>query len=74
MVPTNADRVLGMTARVTETIENQYGQGAVYVDGKTWSARSAGGERILRDQEVEVTAMEGVKLIVRPLESGSDKS
>lgn len=73
-VPTNADRVLGMTARVTETIENQYGQGAVYVDGKTWSARSAGGERIPRDQEVEVAAMEGVKLIVRPLESGSDKS
>lgn len=67
VVPTNADRVLGMTAQVTETIENRYGQGAVYVDGKTWSARSADGERIPQGQQVEVTAMEGVKLIVRPM-------
>ena len=40
-VPTNADRVLGRTARVTETIDNDSASGAVYVDGKTWTARSA---------------------------------
>ncbi len=65
VVPTNADRVLGMTAQVTETIENSYGQGAVYVDGKTWSARSADDTRILQGAAVVVTAMEGVKLIVK---------
>lgn len=35
--PTNADRVLGQTARVTETIDNTVPTGAVYADGKTWS-------------------------------------
>ena len=33
-VPTNADRVLGRTARVTETIDNDSASGAVYVDGE----------------------------------------
>ncbi|MDE7262625.1 MAG: NfeD family protein [Oscillospiraceae bacterium] len=65
MVPTNADRVLGMEARVTETINNEYPTGAVYVDGKTWTARSADGEVIPKGETVEVQWMEGVKLIVR---------
>ena len=37
-VPTNADRVLGQTAKVTETIDNIAPSGAVYIDGKTWTA------------------------------------
>ena len=64
-VPTNADRLLGMEARVTETINNDYPTGAVYVDGKTWTARSADGEVIPKGETVEVQWMEGVKLIVR---------
>ena len=65
-VPTNADRVLGRTARVTETIDNDSASGAVYVDGKTWTARSADGEIIPAGELVEIVRMEGVKLIVRP--------
>ena len=34
-VPTNLDRVIGCTARVTEEIDNEAGTGAVYVEGKT---------------------------------------
>ena len=64
-VPTNADRLLGMEARVTETINNDYPTGAVYVDGKTWTARSADGEVIPKGETVEVQWMEGVKLIVQ---------
>ena len=64
-VPTNADRVLGMEARVTETINNEYPTGAVYVDGKTWTARSADGAVISKGELVEVQWMEGVKLFVR---------
>ena len=63
-VPTNADRVLGRTARVTETIDNDSASGAVYVDGKTWTARSADGAVIPAGEPVEITSMEGVKLIV----------
>ena len=64
-VPTNADRLLGMQARVTETINNGHATGAVYVDGKTWTARSVDGEVISKGEVVEIERMEGVKLIVR---------
>ena len=62
--PTNADRVLGGTARVTERIDNDVPTGAVYIDGKTWSARSSTGEIIEPDAMVRVVRMEGVKLYV----------
>ena len=66
VVPTNADRLLGAEARVTEEIDNAAPSGAVYVDGKTWTALSSGGERIPAGELVEIERMEGVKLIVRP--------
>ena len=62
--PTNADRVLGGSARVTERIDNDVPTGAVYIDGKTWSARSSRGESIEPDTMVRVVRMEGVKLYV----------
>lgn len=62
--PTNADRVLGQTARVTETIDNTIPTGAVYADGKTWTARSASGRVIPKDTMVKVQRMEGVRLFV----------
>ena len=66
VIPTNTDRLLGMEAKVTEGIDNDNAAGAVYVDGKTWTARSANGHPILTGELVEVAAIEGVKLIVRP--------
>ncbi len=42
--------------------------GAVYVDGKTWTARSAGEETIPRGALVRVERMEGVKLFVERCE------
>ena len=64
-VATNADRLLGMEAKVTEDIDNARASGAVYVDGKTWTARSTDGGRISAGETVEIAGMEGVKLIVR---------
>ena len=52
------------TARVTERIDNDVPTGAVYIDGKTWSARSSSGESIEPDTMVRVVRMEGVKLYV----------
>jgi len=63
--PTNADRVLGGTAKVTETIDNENSLGAVYADGKTWTARSVDGTVIPAGSRVTIEAMEGVKLLVR---------
>ena len=66
-IPTNADRVLNAAARVTEAIDNTVPVGAVYVDGKTWSARSENGEPIAAGTMVRVKRMEGVRLFVEEL-------
>ena len=67
ITPTNADVVLGKEARVTETIDNTEPSGAVYVEGKTWSARSESGEILQEDTMVRIVRMEGVKLFVERL-------
>ena len=62
--PTNADRVLGALVKVTETVDNENSTGAVYADGKTWTARSMDGTVFPAGSQVRVEAMEGVKLLV----------
>lgn len=62
--PTNADMLIGKECRVVETIDNLSGTGAVYVDGKTWTARTVGEEIIPEGQLVKAERIEGVKLIV----------
>ena len=63
--PTNLDTVIGQTARVTEDIDNAVPTGAVYIQGKTWSARSEDETAIPTGTMVTVVRMEGVKLYVR---------
>jgi len=65
---TNADRVLGEVAKVTETIDNENSTGAVYVDGKTWTARSVDDTIIPAGSRVKIEDMQGVKLFVKPVE------
>ena len=65
---TNADRVLGEVAKVTETIDNENSLGAVYVDGKTWTARSVDDTVIPAGSRVCIEDMQGVKLFVKPVE------
>ena len=62
---TNADRVLGMQGKVTETIDNNNTTGSVYIDGKTWTARSADGVSIPMNSIVSIASMEGVTLFVK---------
>lgn len=62
--PTNADMLIGKECRVVETIDNLSGTGAVYVDGKTWTARTVDEEMIPEGQLVKAERIEGVKLIV----------
>ena len=70
--PTNLDRVLGDSGKVTETIDNENSTGAVYVDGKTWTARSADGSVIPAGTRVIVERIEGVKLLVKPCEKNEE--
>lgn len=65
--PTNADRVIGCPAVVTEAIDNLAGRGSVRIDGKEWTARSADDSIVPFDAVVKVIRIEGVKLIVTPI-------
>lgn len=64
VVPTNADRVIGRQAVVTEAIDNLNGKGAVVVFGVAWTARSEDGTPIAEGTTVTVNRIEGVKLFV----------
>ena len=64
---TNADRVIGKTAVVTEDIDNVEGKGQVNVSCQIWSARSEHSVVIPSGTEVRVLRIEGVKLFVEAL-------
>lgn len=68
-VSTNADRVLGCTAVVTQAIDNVRGEGQVLVMGNSWSARASEKDGSIQEgTTVLVERIEGVKLIVSPSE------
>lgn len=61
---TNADRIIGAEAIVTEEIDDVRGTGQIRVMGAVWSAKSHGGTRILAGEKVKVEAISGVKAVV----------
>ena len=61
---TNADRVIGEQAQVTEDIDNIHGKGAVVIRGVTWTARSEDGSPVPAGSLVRVLRIEGVKVFV----------
>jgi len=63
-VATNADRVIGREAVVTEDIDNLKATGAVKIFGVLWSARGAEDTPIPAGSTVIVKEIDGVKLIV----------
>lgn len=68
---TNVDSLIGKTAVVTAEICNLKGQGEVFAGGLTWMARTqSDAEQIAKDVQVEILAVEGVKLIVKEKKEG----
>lgn len=65
---TNADRILGMEAVVTEAIDNVAATGTVKVAGVEWSARSEDGSPIAAGTKVKILRISGVKVFVEPAE------
>lgn len=61
---TNADRVIGQEAVVTQEIDNLRGQGQVNIAGQTWTARSQDDAVIPEGTLVRVLRIEGVKVFV----------
>ena len=65
-VATNADMALGQQAYLTETVDNLRGTGALKLEGKEWSVRSANGDVLPEGTLVKIVKLEGVKLYVEP--------
>lgn len=61
---TNADRVIGKSAVVTEEINNLKGSGLVSISGQVWTARSEQNVVIPAGEEVKILRIEGVKVFV----------
>ena len=65
IVATNADRLIGEAAIVTEGIEPVAGKGQIKVGGQIWSAVSESGQTISAGKDVRIVAIRGVKAVVR---------
>lgn len=66
-VITNAYNIIGKKAIVLEDIDPIQSKGLVKIGTETWSAESEANEKISKDTEVEVTAIKGVKAVVKAL-------
>lgn len=64
---TNADRIIGELALVTETISNAQSKGQIKISGQIWSAKSNDGQIINEGKTVKIIAIRGVKVIVEPV-------
>lgn len=66
---TNVESLIGRTGLVLEEIDTVRATGRVEVGGMEWSAKTAEIDGMLaKDSLVEVTGVEGVKLVVRKKE------
>lgn len=70
---TNADRVIGGIASITERIDNIAGTGTASVGGRVWTARSRDGHIIEAGEQAIITSIEGVKLIVVPIPAHAEQ-
>lgn len=67
--PTNADRVIGQIGLVKEEVNNDVQTGRVMANGLDWTARSESGDIVIPvGEKVRAIRIDGVKLIVEPLE------
>lgn len=66
-IPTNSSSLIGKHGKVTKDISPVENVGLVKVNGETWSAISENEIEIEKDTEVEIKGIQGVKLIVSPI-------
>lgn len=72
--PTNADRVIGQKGIVLEEINNLLQTGRVTMDGLLWTARCDNDQYIIpKDYPVRAVRIDGVKLIVEPLDINTEE-
>lgn len=69
-----ADRMVGMVGVITVGLapDDPARPGRVSVEGETWGAMTADDEVLPEGTRVRITSMLGARLVVRPLDAGSD--
>lgn len=70
-VPTNSYSLINKRGIVTIDINPIEGVGQVKVNGEIWSAKTEDGSVVTKGTEIEVSKIDGVKLIVSPIKVSS---
>ena len=63
IIRTNADRIIGMVAIVSESFKNNE-VGKVIVNGQVWRATSTSNEAFFDGEKVQIEGLSGTKVIV----------
>lgn len=66
-VPTNVYSVVGKKGIVIEDINYSTGTGQIKSEGEVWSAKTKEQINIPKGTEIEIESIDGVKVIVKPL-------
>ena len=66
-IATNAYSLIGKTGLVIQEINNIKGIGQIKVGGEIWTAQSEDNSIIPINTEIELTKIDGVKAIVKPI-------
>lgn len=66
-VATNAYSIIGKKGIVTQSIDPTHGIGQIKILGELWSAKTEDGSKLEAETQVEITQIEGVKAIVKPI-------
>ena len=67
IVPTNVYSIVGKKGIVIEDIDWLTGTGQIKSEGEVWSAKTNEQINISKGTEVEIESIDGVKVIVKPL-------
>ena len=68
-IPTNSYSLINKRGIVIQDIDSIKGVGQVKVNGEIWSAKTEDDSKIVKNTEVEVLKIDGVKLIVSPVKT-----
>ena len=66
---TNSEGLIGEIVKITGRVDNRAAEGTALANGLEWSARAVSDDMIIeKDTLVKVVRIEGVKLIVKPVD------
>ena len=72
---TNSEGLIGEVVKITGRVDNRAAKGAALAKGQEWSARAVSDDMIIEeDTLVRIVRIEGVKLIVEPVDTKNQQA